>query len=208
MPQLDRRRPELDLHGDARRHGRRIGVRAHPHAPQPVDAREAHLGQLKPVAAGQRQQVLALDGQRLAHRLGAASQRARLVGAAGGQQQAVELFEVARGGHRDPVVAAEGAHLTLDATLFVALTRRTEAGLEAPVRAERHEARRLLAPEAAQDLLHRGAEVVVPQPAVDAARCWKASWWASRNACCVARGYARWNAAPVAMLRGAKTCSL
>jgi hypothetical protein len=62
-------------------------------------------------------------------------------------------------------VAPEVAGLALDATLLVRLVGRAELALKAPVRAEGYEARGLLAPIAAQDLLHRGFQVVVPQPA-------------------------------------------
>jgi hypothetical protein len=68
------------------------------------------------------------------------------------------------------VVAPERAHFPLDATLLVPLARRAELGGEAVVRPEGDEPRRLLPPEAPQDLLHRRREVVVPQPAVDPAQ--------------------------------------
>jgi len=53
------------------------------------------------------------------------------------------------------VMVSEEAGFTFDTTFFMALAWRTELGFKAPVRAKRDEARRLLAPTAAQYFLHR-----------------------------------------------------
>src|SRR2546428_601157 len=109
--------------------------------------------------------MLALDLQRLTHRLLATVDEACLVLAAAGQQHGVQVLQVAGRGHRDKMISAEGPDFTFHATLFMALTRRTEARYKIPMRSEGHEARRLLATETAQDLLHRRAKVVVAQSA-------------------------------------------
>jgi hypothetical protein len=99
--------------------------------------------------------MLALDRQRLTHRLRATVDAACLVLAAASQQHGVQILKVARRGHGPQMVATEGPDFAFHASLFMALARRTEARFEIPVGTERHEARRLLAAEAAQDLLHR-----------------------------------------------------
>ena len=67
------------------------------------------------------------------------------------------------------MIAAEEASFAFHTTFFVALTWRTELGLEAPVRAERDEARRLLALMPTQDLLYGALEVVIAQTCKHAA---------------------------------------
>src|SRR5713226_2770040 len=109
--------------------------------------------------------MLALDRQRLTHRLHATVDAACLILAAASQQQGVQILQVACRGHGYQMIAPKGPDFAFYATLFMALARRTEACLEIPVGTERHEARRFLAAKAAQDLLHRRAEVVVAQTA-------------------------------------------
>src|SRR5712691_11394795 len=164
VPDLDRRRGEFDLRFRAWRQRRRIGVGSRLDAAQPIDLAEAHLHQIKALA-GQWQQMLALDRQRLTHRLRATIDTACLVLMAASQQHGVQLLQVARRGHGHQMVATEGPDFAFYATLFMALAWRTEARLKIPVRTERDEARRLLTTEAAQDLLHRRAKVVVAQTA-------------------------------------------
>ena len=86
------------------------------------------------------------------------------------QEHGVEFVQVARGGYRDQVIPPEESSFTFDAAFFMTLARCTEAGLKSPMRTEGNEARRLLAPVAAQDLFDRCAQVVVPQPLKDAAQ--------------------------------------
>lgn len=169
VPDLDRRRGEFDLHVCAWRQWCRIAIRPCFDAAQPIDLPEADVHQVEALAS-QRQQMLALDGQRLTHRLLATVDAARLVLAATGQQHGVELVQVARRGHRDEMVAAEDPYLAFDTSFFMPFAWGTEARLKLPMRAERHEALRLLAAEAAQDFLHRRAKVVVAQPAERAPR--------------------------------------
>jgi hypothetical protein len=78
------------------------------------------------------------------------------------QQLGVELLKVPGLRNRYPVVAQKVAGFALDATLLVRLRRRAEVTCEAPMRAESDEPRGLLAPMAAQDLLYRALEIVVP----------------------------------------------
>src|SRR5215469_2589681 len=103
-----------------------------------------------------------LDHQR-PHRLAAPDNRAPFIFAAGGEQLRVKLGEVPRFRDRHPVITPEVADLAFDAAFFVRLVRRAELTAEAPVRAEGDEARGLLPLIAAQDLLHRRFQVVVPQ---------------------------------------------
>ena len=99
--------------------------------------------------------MLALDLQRLTHRLRATVDEACLVLAAAGQQHGVQVLQVARRRHGHQMIATEGPDFAFHATLFMALTRRTKARHKIPMGTEGHKARRLLATEAAQDLLHR-----------------------------------------------------
>src|SRR5262249_39352872 len=117
--------------------------------------------------------MLAFDRQRLTDGLLATVDGARLVLAAAGQQQGVELVQIVHRRHRHEMVPAEEAGFSFDATLLMALTWRTEAGFESPMRAERHEARRLLASKPTQDPLHCRAQVVVPQAVEDATQVLK-----------------------------------
>src|SRR5260370_34666153 len=79
------------------------------------------------------------------------------------QQKLVQLFQVLHARHRNQVVPPELATLALDATLLVTLAWRTELRFESPVRAKADEPGGLYPLMAAQDLLHRTLEVVVPQ---------------------------------------------
>ena len=78
-------------------------------------------------------QMRALDRQRLTHRLRATVDEACLVLAAAGQQQGVQVVQVARRGHGHQMVPAEGPDFAFHATLFMALTRRAEARHKIPV---------------------------------------------------------------------------
>ena len=89
------------------------------------------------------------------------------------QQLRVQLGKIACRRHGNPVVAPEVAAFTFHAALLVAFAGRAEVSLILPVRAEGDEASRLLAPIAAQDLLHRARQVVVAKPAEDAAEVMK-----------------------------------
>src|SRR6266542_1131032 len=106
--------------------------------------------------------MVALEVQGLTDRPLSPGQHPPLVLAATIQQEDIQFVEIAYLRHRHPVVAPEGAHLALDAALLVRslFARRAELGVEAVVRAEGDEARRLFAPEAPQDLLHRRRQVV------------------------------------------------
>src|SRR5581483_6618490 len=99
--------------------------------------------------------------------LGAPVDGAPLVLPTGGQGLLVQLGQVSRFWHRDPVVAAEVAVLALHAALLVALGGIAELRLEAPVGAEGNEAGGLLPSVAPEDLLHGAGEVVVPESMED-----------------------------------------
>jgi hypothetical protein len=85
------------------------------------------------------------------------------------------------------MVAPKIPDLAFDATFLMALCGIAELRLKPPVGPEGDEAGGLLAPMAAQDLLHRAGEVVIAQPLEDASEIVKGECWASRKACWVAR---------------------
>src|SRR5579859_527040 len=163
VPDLNVGRCQLDLDRRAGWQWRGVRVGLGLHAPLTIQMAKAHLDQVE-AFAGHRQQVLAFDRQCFANALLATIDDALQLFRAGCQQHGLELIQVPRGRHWDEMVAAEEPGFTFDSALLMALARRTELGLKSPMRAEGDKARRLLAPMAAQDFLHGGAKVVVPQP--------------------------------------------
>src|SRR5579863_1505091 len=122
VPDLDATRMESDLDRPADLDRSRIQVGSHSDAAQPIDPWERDIGQVEAVL-GERQQMRAFFDHQRAHRPALPSDLTSFVGAAGGQQLCVEIFEIARFRHRHPVVAPEVAGLALDAALFVRLVR-------------------------------------------------------------------------------------
>ncbi len=113
--------------------------------------------------------MIALPRHRGADRLHTPLQDARLVLAAGRQQQSVQRIEVGHARHRDEVVAPEIAALSLNAAFLMPLAGGAELRGKPPVRAERHEPHRLLPPMTAQDLAHGTRQVVMAQQVEHAA---------------------------------------
>src|ERR1700730_16085794 len=107
--------------------------------------------------------MLSFGDHRRAHRLTASGDLAPFILATGGEQLRVEIGKVTRLRHRHPMIAPEVAGLAFDAALFVSFVGRAKLARKPPVRAKRDEARGFLAPIAAQDLLHRAFQVVVPE---------------------------------------------
>src|SRR6266699_3484597 len=68
------------------------------------------------------------------------------------------------------MVAPKVSGFPFDAALLVRLRRSAKLRFESPVRAERHEARRLFPAMSPQDLLHRRGEVVIAELAEHAAK--------------------------------------
>ena len=66
------------------------------------------------------------------------------------------------------MIPPEESTFSFHASFFIAARRIAELGRIAPVRPERHEARRLFALRATQDFLHCRLQVVVPQQVEDA----------------------------------------
>src|SRR5262249_7312619 len=100
------------------------------------------------------------------------------------------------------------AGLALDATLLVRLRRRAEVACEAPVRAESDEPRGLLALMAAQDLLYRALQVIVPEQPKDSAKIMKRVLVGLEKRLLGGAMIGPMNAAPLIMLRSENTCSL
>src|SRR6266487_3538690 len=132
IPDLDRRRGEFDLRLCAWRQRRGIGVGPRFDAAQPIDLAEADLHQVETLA-GQWQEMLALDSQRFTHRLLTTVDEASLVLAAAGQQHGVQVLQVARRGHGNEVISAEGPNFAFDASLFMPLAWGTKARLKIPM---------------------------------------------------------------------------
>src|ERR1700759_1140758 len=80
---------------------------------------------------------------------------ALFAGAAAGEQLRVEFVPGSWLWQRPPGIAPEVAGLPLDPAFLMRFYRIAKVAREAPVRAEGDEPRSLLAPMAAQDLLHR-----------------------------------------------------
>src|SRR5271163_1183786 len=95
-----------------------------------------------------------LDHQR-SDLLLASGDLALFAGAAAGEQLRIELLQVSCLWQRYPVIAPEVAGLAFDPAFLVRFRRVAKVAVEPPVRAEGDEARSLLAPMAAQDLLYR-----------------------------------------------------
>src|SRR5258708_2948820 len=114
--------------------------------------------------------MLSFRDHRRAHQLTASGDLALFILATGGEQLRIEAGEVRRLRQRHPVIAPEVAGLAFDAALFVSFVGRAELARKPPVRAERDEARGFLATIAAQDLLHRAFQVVVPEEAANSAK--------------------------------------
>ena len=91
----------------------------------------------------------------------------------GGQQLGVEIIKIPRVRQRHPVIAPEVTGFALNPAFFVRFPRIAKVAREAPVRAEGDEARGLLAPMAAQNLLHRTLQVVVSEQPEDSAKIMK-----------------------------------
>ena len=160
VPELDRGGgdPRLDNRAGLQRHG--VGVRPHLRASRLIDAREADLGQVEGFG-GQGQQMLLLSQQPRSDTLGLARHDPTLIGAAVLKQFPVQRRKIGRHRHRNPVVAAEVAHLALHAALLMAFARGAELRLIPPVRTEGDSSCRQLSLRAAQDLLHRARKVIV-----------------------------------------------
>src|SRR5512144_2364751 len=105
--------------------------------------------------------MLPLDQQRCADALITPGNAALLIAVAVDQQLPVQFTEINSLRHRNPVVPAEVACFAFHSALLMPFARCAEIALEAPVRAERDEARGLFALIAAQDLLHCRLQVVI-----------------------------------------------
>ena len=133
--------------------------------------------------------MLAFGQHRRADRQAAASDQALLFLVHAGRQKPVQLFQVAHLRHGHQIVPPKLATFAFDAALFMAFAGRAELRLKSPVRAEGDEPRGLFALTAAQDLLHRGAQVIEPQGAERLRQTTRTPVRElPRNACCVACG--------------------
>ena len=92
------------------------------------------------------------------------------VGRRGGDRYRVGDVQRVIARHRNPrqMIPPEESTFSFHASFFIAARRIAELGRIAPVRPERHEARRLFALRATQDFLHCRLQVVVPQQVEDA----------------------------------------
>src|SRR5450759_1992282 len=109
--------------------------------------------------------MLLLDQQRRADALVSPGNATLLVATAAVEQLTIQFFEISGLRHRHPVVPAEIAGFSLHATLLMPFARRAELAVEAPMRPECDEPRRLFPTLTAQNLLYRSFQVVVTEPA-------------------------------------------
>src|ERR1700730_12891607 len=104
------------------------------------------------------------------------------------QQQGIEFFPTGHLRHRHHMVPAKVSAFSFHATLLVTLRRRTELGLEIPMRSEGDVSRGLLSLVPSQNPFHRRPEVVIPKdlehateiskrPLVSFQECLLASMW-------------------------------
>src|SRR4051812_19224355 len=105
------------------------------------------------------------------------------------------------------MVPAKVSSFAFHAPFFVRFRRRTELAVESPVRTKRHEPSCLFPAIALEDLFHGRRQVVVSEFAEDTMKEAEGQLMRLQNARCVAWAKAQWNAAPLAMLRIANTCS-
>src|ERR1017187_685260 len=89
------------------------------------------------------------------------------------QQQHIEFFPAGHVRHRHHMVPAKVSAFSFHAALLVTFRRRTELGLEIPMRSEGDESRGLLSLVPSQNLFHRRAEVVIPKGLEHAAKICK-----------------------------------
>ncbi len=125
-----------------------------------------------------------------------------------GQQQLVELLQVAGLRQRHQVVPAEIARLPLPRRPSRCRARCAELALESAMRPEGDESLRLFSLMSAQNLLHRTLQIVESQDVEDPTKMTGTPTRAlPGNACWLACGYARWNEPPLAIDRMQKTYS-
>src|SRR5271155_550634 len=167
LPQLNVGGIHLGLHHTAHRRRHRVEVGQHLDAGARVHLRKANPRQIEAFFR-QRRQVFLLQPHRLTDALRAPADDAPLIVPRSLQQQRVELLQTAHLRHRHQVVATKVAVLHFDAAFLVPFAGRTELRLKAPMRPKGDEAFRFLPLLSAQDLLHRTAQIVVPQHGEDA----------------------------------------
>src|SRR6185369_2866486 len=109
--------------------------------------------------------MLSFYYQSSSHTLLPTCDRPALIFAATGDELSVQVGDVESLGHRNPVIPAKVAHLSLNAALLVPFSRRTELTLVPPMGTEGDEPRRLLSPLPSQNLLYCRTEVVITKPA-------------------------------------------
>src|ERR1035441_7246170 len=111
----------------------------------------------------QRRQMPTFLLARLTDRHASANDGAAAVSNTVGQYLLVQCVQIARLRHWHKQVTPEPSQLTFDAAFFVATGGVTVLTLIAPVRPERNDPIRLHSLVAAQNLLHHGLHVVIPQ---------------------------------------------
>jgi len=107
--------------------------------------------------------MFALHRHRGADRLNPPGQNPRLITPAVRDEACVQRIKIRHARHRHQVIAPEISAFSLNATLLMTLAGRTKFGDKPPMRAERQEPHRLLAPMAPQDLAYRTRQIVVAQ---------------------------------------------
>src|SRR5215212_11131134 len=107
--------------------------------------------------------MLLLDQQRRADVLVSPGNATLLVATAVVKQPTIQSRQIDSLWHRHPVIPAEVAGFSFHASLFMPFRRCAELAVEAPMRPECDEPRRFFPALAAQNLLYRGFQIVVPQ---------------------------------------------
>ncbi|HUW79388.1 MAG TPA: hypothetical protein VMV54_00680 [Acidocella sp.] len=164
VPDLDMQRPDPRFHPAARLHRHRVEIRLHRDPALLVDQWEGDIGNIEPLGrAGQ--QMFALHRHQSADRLNPSGQNPRLITPAMSDEACVQCVKISHARHWHQVVTPEISAFSRNATLLMTLSECAEFGGKPPMRAERQEPHRLLAPMAAQDLTYRTRQIVVAQQA-------------------------------------------